>query len=44
MRTLALTSPAAIARPARLLRTVHRTALVRWFNARGIGRHVDTYA
>lgn len=29
---------------SRLLRTVRRTPLVRFFNARGIGRNVDTYA
>lgn len=33
--------PALRPRP---LRTVPRTALVRYFNARGIGCNVDTYA
>ena len=28
----------------RLLRTVRRTAAVRDFNVRGVGRNVDTYA
>jgi hypothetical protein len=33
--------PCKVPRP---LRTVRRTAIVRYFNARGIGRNVDTYA
>ncbi|HEY9180408.1 MAG TPA: hypothetical protein VIO32_06785 [Candidatus Baltobacteraceae bacterium] len=44
MYPLAIRRAAPPAKRARPLRTVRRTAVVRYFNARGIGRNVDTYA
>lgn len=44
MNALAIPKTELPAKRARPLRTVTRTAQVRYANARGLGRNVDTYA